>query len=80
MNEFDGVYENLNNKMEKILDDSGEPIRVYLRLRPMSKLEESLRSRCCFEVYEGQTKFTVDSPLDGEYDFSYDRVFNLDTS
>ena len=39
MNEFDGVYENLNNKMEKILDDSGEPIRVYLRLRPMSKLE-----------------------------------------
>ena len=39
MNEVDGVYENLNNKMEKILDDSGEPIRVYLRLRPMSKLE-----------------------------------------
>lgn len=53
---------------------SEEPIRVGLRLRPLNKLEASRRSRCCIEVQEGSSDFTVDSPLDGEYDFHYDKV------
>ena len=59
------------------VDASGfqeEAIRVCLRLRPLNKLEASRRSRCCIEVQEGCTDFTVDSPLDGEYDFHYDKV------
>jgi hypothetical protein len=51
-----------------------EPVRVGLRLRPLNKLEASRRSRCCINVKEGLTDFTVDSPLDGEYDFHYDKV------
>eukprot|EP00957_Ditylum_brightwellii_P040519 3066119-Ditylum_brightwellii.AAC.1 len=49
-------------------------VNVFLRLRPMSKLETSRRSRSCVEVHEGSEKFTVNSHLDGEYDFCYDRV------
>jgi hypothetical protein len=51
-----------------------QPIRVGLRLRPLNKLEASRRSRCCIDIQEGSTDFTVDSPLDGEYDFHYDKV------
>jgi hypothetical protein len=51
-----------------------ELIRVGLRLRPLNKLETSRRSRCCIDIQEGSTDFTVDSPLDGEYDFHYDKV------
>ncbi len=51
-----------------------EPVRVGLRLRPLNKLEASRRSRCCIDIQEGSTDFTVDSPLDGEYDFHYDKV------
>jgi len=57
-----------------------EAVRVCLRLRPMSKLETSRRSRCCVEVHDGSTSFTVDSPLDGEYDFNYDQVFDVDVT
>ena len=49
-------------------------IQVYLRLRPMSKLETSRRSRSCIELEEDNKQFFVDSPLDGEYDFCYDKV------
>ena len=56
------------------------PIAVYLRLRPMTKLELNRRSRSCIEVHEGDREFTVDSPLDGEYDFSFDHVFDVDSS
>jgi len=57
-----------------------DPIKVCLRLRPMTKLERNRRSRSCIEAHEGDGQFTVDSPLDGEYDFSFDHVFNVDSS
>mmetsp|Transcript_42159 Transcript_42159/g.127906 ORF Transcript_42159/g.127906 Transcript_42159/m.127906 type:complete len:1293 (-) Transcript_42159:43-3921(-) len=57
-------------------DGEGETIRVCLRLRPQNKLEESRRSRNCVELHKGSTSITVDSPLEGEYDFSFDRVFD----
>lgn len=49
-------------------------IRTFLRLRPMSKLERSRRSRNCFDIHDDNAKFTVDS-LSGENDFCYDRAF-----
>lgn len=49
-------------------------IHVYLRLRPMNKLEASRRSRDCIEVHNDNQTLTVDSPLEGEYEFSFDRV------
>ena len=52
-----------------------ENIKVCLRLRPINKLEESRRSRHCVQVHPEQTSLTVDSPLEGEYDFSFDKVF-----
>lgn len=58
---------------------SPAPVRVCLRLRPMTKLERNRRSRSCIEVHEGNRQFTVDSPLDGEYDFCFDDVFNVDS-
>lgn len=48
--------------------------RAFLRLRPMSKLEMSRRSRNCFDIHDDNAKFTVDS-LSGENDFCYDKVF-----
>ena len=52
-----------------------EPIHVTLRLRPQNKLENSKRGKSCVEIHKGSTKVTVDAPLEGEYDFSFDRVF-----
>lgn len=49
-------------------------IQVCLRLRPMTRLERNRRSRSCIEVDEDSRNFTVDSPLDGEYDFCFDHV------
>ena len=53
-------------------------IKVYLRLRPMNKLEASRRSKHCVEIHNDDdgppTEMTVDSPLEGEFDFSFDRV------
>ena len=54
-------------------------IRAFLRLRPMSKLEISRRSRNCFDIHDDNAKFTVDS-LSGENDFCYDKVFGPDVS
>jgi hypothetical protein len=50
------------------------PIKVFLRLRPMTKLETSRRSRSCIEIHKGHRDFTLDSPQDGEYDFQFDYV------
>mmetsp|Transcript_25761 Transcript_25761/g.74525 ORF Transcript_25761/g.74525 Transcript_25761/m.74525 type:complete len:1189 (+) Transcript_25761:89-3655(+) len=52
-------------------------IRAFLRLRPMSKLEMSRRSRNCFDIHDDNAKFTVDS-LSGENDFCYDQAFGPD--
>lgn len=51
-----------------------EDMRVFLRLRPMNKLEQSRRSKNCIELHEDTTVITVDSPLEGEYDFVFDHV------
>jgi hypothetical protein len=51
-----------------------EDMRVFLRLRPMNKLETSRRSKNCCELHEDPTVITVDSPLEGEYDFFFHHV------
>ena len=62
-----------------------ERIRVCLRLRPVNKLEESRRSKNCLttgnnsgDYYGGDAgggeKVLVDSPLEGEFDFEFDKV------
>ena len=56
----------------------GSDFEVYLRFRPMNKLEISRRSRSCVQFHstdgDGIASLTVDSPLEGEYDFSFDKV------
>lgn len=57
----------------------GEKINVFLRLRPMTKLELSSRSKRCIEVHEQENglkqEITVHSQLDGEHDFSFSQIF-----
>ena len=67
-----------NNKTTSRSKKQNENIKVCLRLRPINKLEESRRSRHCVQVHPEQTSLTVDSPLEGEYDFSFDKVFSED--
>jgi len=66
------------------VDETSKNIRVCLRFRPMNKIEKSRRSRNCVEVHPpgiyGATELTVDSPLEGEYDFNFDQVFESDAS
>jgi len=57
--------------------DNSDAIRVCLRIRPMNKLETSRRSRDCIKVHENCQKYTVDSPLDGKYEFTYDKVCSI---
>jgi hypothetical protein len=51
-----------------------EDMRVFLRLRPMNKLETSRRSKNCIDLSEDPSIITVDSPLEGEFDFTFDHV------
>lgn len=51
-----------------------EHVRVYLRLRPMDKLETSKRSKDCIELHENPQLVTVDSPLLGTFDFTFHQV------
>ena len=56
----------------------GERIQVFLRLRPMNKLELFRRSKNCIVVHPynfHKKQVTVDSHLDGEHEFSFDEVF-----
>ena len=55
-------------------DEFRDDMRVFLRLRPINKLEQSRRSKNCIELHEDPTLVTVDSPLQGEYDFTFDHV------
>ena len=60
---------------EKVSDeDRGESVKVYLRLRPMNKLEQSKRSKDCIELHNNPMIVTVDSPLQGAFDFTFDMV------
>jgi hypothetical protein len=65
---------------EKQIEVGPAPVCVCLRLRPMTKLERNRRSKSCIEVHEGGREFTVDSPLDGEYDFCFDHVFDVESN
>lgn len=58
-----------------------ERIRVCLRIRPINKLEQSRRSRSCMTVptddADGNglgSAISVDSPLEGEFKFMFDKV------
>lgn len=52
-----------------------ENMKVFCRLRPMNKLEMSKRSKNCVDLPEEDPRcITVDSPLEGEYDFYFARV------
>jgi hypothetical protein len=51
-------------------------VKVYCRLRPMNKLEVSKRSKNCVDLPDDEPGcLVVDSPLEGEYDFFFDGVF-----
>lgn len=56
------------------MSDHGEEVKVYLRFRPMDKLETSKRSKDCIELHTNPQIVTVDSPLQGVYDFTFDMV------
>lgn len=51
-----------------------EAIKVYLRLRPKNKLEAMKRSKDCIELHDNPKVITVDSPLLGEHEFSFDQA------
>jgi len=60
-------------------EENESPMRVYLRIRPLNKYEISRRSKHCMQVYPDDmngttTRVTVDSPYEGQYDFSFDQV------
>lgn len=75
-----------NSKNERI--DYSSKSAVYLRFRPMNKLEISKRSKKCVNLHSSSddnndidrlTELTVDSPLEGEFDFSFDKVRSVET-
>jgi hypothetical protein len=80
LNPISAVEENTDDWDENRIEIGPSPVCVCLRLRPMTKLERNRRSRSCIEVHEGGREFTVDSPLDGEYDFCFDHVFDTDST
>ena len=57
---------------------NGNPTKakVFVRFRRMNKLEASKRSKDCVELHDDPTKVTVDSPLQGIFDFTFDSVFD----
>jgi hypothetical protein len=67
-------------RKEEILKKGEERVKVYLRLRPMDKLETSKRSKDCIELHDNPKIITVDSPLLGSFDFTFDQVRTFLTS
>lgn len=55
-----------------------ERVKVYLRLRPMDKLETSKRSKDCIELHDNPKLITVDSPLLGTFEYTFDQVGEID--
>lgn len=53
-----------------------EHVKVYLRLRPMNKLEIFKRSKDCIELHGNPRQVTVESPLLGSCEFEFDAVFD----
>ena len=67
----------LGKKNTSSCGSGGAPVKVCLRLRPMNKLEYARRSKNFAEVhYDTDNSLTIDSPLDGEFDFTFDKVFD----
>jgi hypothetical protein len=62
------------NEVAFVDDDDSRRVHVYLRLRPINKLEESKRSKDCIELHDNPKIVTVDSPLQGSFDFTFDMV------
>lgn len=56
------------------VDGDSCSVRVFLRLRPMDKLETSKRSKDCIELHDNPKIITVDSPLLGVFDYTFDQV------
>ena len=48
--------------------------KVFLRLRPMNKLEEARRSKDCVEFDDDPRKVVIDAPLQGLHEFECDMV------
>lgn len=62
---------------EQDTDDVCESkIKVFLRLRPLNKLETSKRAKDCIELHEDPSKISIDAPLQGLFDFSLEHVFD----
>lgn len=74
------IEEKTDDWDENFIEIGPSPVCVCLRLRPMTKLEKNRRSRKCIVLHEGGREFTVESPLDGEYDFCFDHVFDCDST
>lgn len=51
-----------------------ENVKVFLRLRPKNKLETMKRSKDCIHLHENPHDITIESPLLGEFQFSFDHV------
>jgi hypothetical protein len=66
-------------KNDAVDGDDPSKVKVFLRLRPMNKLETSRRSKDCVELHDDPKIITVDAPLQGLYDFSCDMVRPYDT-
>lgn len=74
----------INNDCSKTGDSSDnsgkvsrENIKVYVRLRPINKQEKAKRSKDCIEFHDNcPGKITVESPLNGSFDFQFDGVFD----
>jgi hypothetical protein len=53
---------------------SEENIKVFFRLRPKNKFEAMKRSKDCVRLHKNPNDITVESPLLGEFQFSFDQV------
>lgn len=69
----------VDKKAKKTQEDDTENVKVFLRLRPMDKLETSKRSKDCIELHENPKLITVESPVLGSFDSTFDQVPDFST-
>lgn len=67
------VQNNCKQPIGLVVENSAH-VKVFLRLRPMDKLETSKRSKDCIELHENPRLITVESPILGAFDFNFDQV------
>jgi hypothetical protein len=72
------VHDDDDDENDTIHEDDDDArrrrVHLYLRLRPISKLEASKRSKDCIELHDDPKILTVDSPLQGSFNFTFDMV------